>query len=386
MARILIVVPPLAGHINPEVAVAHELGRRGHEVAWAAHEQLVRERLPAQARIFALPVDAQLERVIASPPVRGAESIQFFFEDFYVPLVRSSLPAVEAAIAAFRPDIVLCDQQMLSGALAARRAGVHWLTMATTSASFLKASDKLDEWVAAQLADLQRECGFSTVHEHPDFSPHGVVVFSSEMLVGTKYPRVPAHYHFVGPACGHRAEQPEFPWEQLRDDVPKLFISLGTVNRDRDLRFYRVMMQALADLPLQVVMVAPEVIAAEAPDNFIVRTRVPQLELLPRMSAVLTHAGHNTVCEALSCGLPLIVAPIRDDQPFVARQVLDAGAGLFMRHGKVSAQVARDAVIALLADDTLRIAARRLAESFRALGGAAQVADLVETRCLENAA
>jgi MGT family glycosyltransferase len=386
MARVLIVVPPLSGHINPAVAVAHELVQRGHSVAWAAHSALVRERLPAGAQVYALPVDAKLEQVIVSPPVRGAESVEFFFEDFYVPMVRSSLPAVEAAISDFRPDVVLCDQQMLSGALAARRAGVYWLTLATTSASILKASDKLDEWVAGQLGDLQREFGLSPVLEHPDFSPYGVVVFSSEKLVGTKYPRVPAHYHFVGLACGHRAIVPDFPWELLRQDVPRLFISLGTVNRDRDLRFYRVMMEALRDLPLQVVMVAPEAIIEEAPANFIVQTRVPQLELLPHMNAVITHAGHNTVCEALSCGLPLIVAPIRDDQPFVARQVMDAGAGIFMRHGKVSVAVARKTVQELFADETLRENAVRLAQSFLPLGGAAQVADIIENRQVECAA
>lgn len=386
MARILFVVPPLAGHINPAVAVAHELAQRGHEIAWAAHAALVRERLPADARIYALPVDAELERVIVAPPVRGAESIEFFFEDFYVPMVRSSLPAVEAAVADFQPDVVLCDQQMLSGALAARRAGIYWLTLSTTSASFLKASDKLDEWVEGQLTALQQEAGFSAPVLHPDFSPFGVVVFSSEALVGNKYPRVPAHYHFVGPAYGHRADQPDFPWQQLRDDVPKILISLGTVSRDRDLRFYRVMMEALHDLPLQAVMVAPDIIAGEAPDNFIVRTRVPQIALLPHMNAVLTHAGHNTVCEALSCALPLIVAPIRDDQPFVARQVLDAGAGLFMRHGKVSPAVARATVLQLLADERLRTEATRLAASFHALGGAVQVADIIENRRVECAA
>lgn len=386
MARILIVVPPLSGHINPAVAVAHELVQRGHTVAWAAHSALVRERLPADAHVYALPVDARLEQVIVSPPVRGAESVEFFFEDFYVPMVRSSLPAVEAAISDFRPDVLLCDQQMLSGALAARRAGIYWLTLATTSASILKASDKLDEWVAGQLGELQRECGLSQVLEHPDFSPYGVVVFSSEKLVGTKYPRVPANYHFVGLACGHRAAVPDFPWELLRQEVPRLFISLGTVNRDRDLRFYRVMMEALRDLPLQVVMVAPEAVIDEAPANFIVQTRVPQLELLPHMSAVITHAGHNTVCEALSCGLPLIVAPIRDDQPFVARQVMDAGAGIFMRHGKVSVAVARQTVQQLFADETLRENAVKLALSFLPLGGAAQVADLVENRLVERAA
>jgi UDP:flavonoid glycosyltransferase YjiC (YdhE family) len=46
------------------------------------------------------------------------------------------------------------------------------------------------------------------------------------------------------------------------------------------------------------------------------------------MSAVVCHGGHNTVCEAFAHGVPLVVTPIRDDQPIIARQVADAGAGI----------------------------------------------------------
>ena len=52
------------------------------------------------------------------------------------------------------------------------------------------------------------------------------------------------------------------------------------------------------------------------------------LELLPELDAVLCHGGMGTVTEALAHGVPLVVAPIRADQPAVARQVTQAGAGL----------------------------------------------------------
>jgi UDP:flavonoid glycosyltransferase YjiC (YdhE family) len=84
------------------------------------------------------------------------------------------------------------------------------------------------------------------------------------------------------------------------------------------------------------------------------------------------------VCEALSFGLPLIVAPIRDDQPIVARQVIDAGAGLFMRYGKVTAATARAAVEELLREPGYRNGALRLRESFQRLGGASQAASILE--------
>jgi UDP:flavonoid glycosyltransferase YjiC (YdhE family) len=80
----------------------------------------------------------------------------------------------------------------------------------------------------------------------------------------------------------------------------------------------------------------------------------------------------------LSFGLPLIVAPIRDDQPIVARQVIDAGAGLFMRYGKVTVATARAAVEELLREPGYRHGALRLKESFQHLGGASQAASILE--------
>jgi UDP:flavonoid glycosyltransferase YjiC (YdhE family) len=106
---------------------------------------------------------------------------------------------------------------------------------------------------------------------------------------------------------------------------------------------------------------------------------VPQLELLDRVDGVICHAGHNTVCESLSRGLPLIVAPIRDDQPVIARQVIDAGAGLSMRHGKVSPAMARSTILNLFNTPALRENAQRLAQSFMAAPGAAGAATLIES-------
>jgi UDP:flavonoid glycosyltransferase YjiC (YdhE family) len=76
--------------------------------------------------------------------------------------------------------------------------------------------------------------------------------------------------------------------------------------------------------------------------------------------------------------LPLIVAPIRDDQPTVARQVIDAGAGMFMRYGKVTVATARATVEELLRESAYRDGALRLKESFQDLGGASQAANILE--------
>jgi MGT family glycosyltransferase len=105
---------------------------------------------------------------------------------------------------------------------------------------------------------------------------------------------------------------------------------------------------------------------------------VPQLDLLTHLDAVVSHAGHNTVCEALAHGVPLVVAPIRDDQPAIARQVTDAGAGVRVRFGRVSAAELRDAITTVLDDPSYRAAARRIQTSFTTAGGAPAAADYLE--------
>src|SRR5262249_40939291 len=211
----------------------------------------------------------------------------------------------------------------------------------------------------------------------PDLSPDLVVVFSTESFVGSPTP-LPSHYRFVGPSISDRPDATPFPWEELRADVPRVFVSLGTVSADRTDAFYATVAEALGAQPMQVVLAAPPEAVENAPSNFIVRARVPQLALLPRVNAVVSHGGHNTVCEALANGLPLVVTPIRDDQPIVADQVVAAGAGLRISFGRVQAAALGAAVVRVLGEPAFRAAALRVQASFAVAGGAPLAASLIE--------
>lgn len=379
MARVLMCMPPLIGHINPAQAVARELHERGHSIAWAIAGSIADEYIADGEYRFHLPLNFSTDIGKAAAQVRGLESVRFFFENFCLPLAEATLLSVEDVVDKFRPDLIFCDHQMLSGAIVARKRNIPWLTSATTSASIVKVSPIIEDWIERQLLRLQWKGGLRVPVRRPDLSPSGIVVFTSEQLLGNHHQRIDANCHFVGPAFSHRQKTADFPWQKLKSGQRKILISLGTISRDRDMRFYRVMMQALADMDIQVVMVAPAELADRAPSNFIVQEQVPQIELLEHLDAVICHAGHNTVCEALAFGLPLIVAPIRDDQPVIARQVIDAGAGLPLRFGKVTPAVAREKVQQLLEDHSFTENARRLCESFRGLGGAWRAANIVES-------
>jgi MGT family glycosyltransferase len=160
-----------------------------------------------------------------------------------------------------------------------------------------------------------------------------------------------------------------------------VLVSLGTVSAAMGQRFFTVAIEALSGQGLQAVFVVPDDVAATLPphgDNILVRRRVPQLALLRHVDAVVCHGGHNTVCEALALGLPLVVAPVRDDHPLVADQVVAAGAGLRVKFGRIRAQALADAVAAALDDPALRAGAARVKDSFDQAGGAPAAADSVE--------
>lgn len=381
MSRFLFVVPPLVGHMLPTVALSRELSDRGHQIAWAGHAKDIGPLLPSGIRLIPVAADFGGEVLAQRLGLRGAAAFRYLWAEFLIPLAAAMVPGVAAAVDEFVPDVLVVDQQAVAGALVARQRGLPWATSATTSAELidpLAATPKLGAWVRQCLADFQR--GF-VVSDPVDlrFSEHLVLAFTTAELVGSECD-FPDHYVFVGPAMGARTGGPEFPWTWLRPDRQHVLISLGTVNREIGQRFFATAVEAVTPLAdrLQAILVAPPDLADRPPDHVLVRRFVPQLDLLPSLHAVVSHAGHNTVCESLAHGVPLVVAPIRDDQPVVARQVVDAGAGIRVLFGRVGATELRNAITTVLDNPSYRAAARRVQESFATAGGATAAADHLE--------
>ncbi|HET6710150.1 glycosyltransferase [Amycolatopsis sp.] len=406
MARFLFVVPPLVGHVNPAVGVAAELTARGHEVAWAGHDELLWQLAGPEALVFSCAVPRDLP--VRPAELKGPAALRFLWQDFLVPLADAMAPGVAAALAAFEPHVVVADQQALAGGVLAEAAGLPWVTSATTSAELvdpLAGMPKVGEWVASLLDGLRARIAGGRGVADPRFSPHGVLAFTTRELLGAA--TLPPSVRLVGPALGARPATADFPWEWLdplrhpglrpgpgapppgtpeKQLWPTVLVSLGTANTSAGAGFLTATAEAFASLPARAVIADPGGVLGDVPPNVLVRPQVPQLPLLPRVDAVLCHAGHNTVCEALWHGLPLVVAPIRDDQPIVAAQVVAAGAGVRLRFGRADAPRIATAVEEVLTEPSYRRAAETVAASFHAAGGSAAAAGHLEQLALESLA
>jgi MGT family glycosyltransferase len=187
--------------------------------------------------------------------------------------------------------------------------------------------------------------------------------------------------HYVGSLLDAERPAVAFPYERLDATRPLVYVSLGTLQNQRP-EIYRAVLDALDQLPVQgVISLGRWRGGGEPPvrsERHLVVDYAPQQALIARAAVVVTHAGMNTTIEALSAGVPMVLVPITNDQPAVAKRVELLGAGLRVPLAKLDAARLRTAIATVLDDPAYRAAARSQRDSIKAAGGVGRAADLIE--------
>ena len=141
----------------------------------------------------------------------------------------------------------------------------------------------------------------------------------------------PKQFYYAGPFHDGKG-RPDFPfpWDQLTGE-PIVYASMGTVQNGNPDLFSTIAAAVSKHQGLQLVLAIGNILRPEqigsVPNNAIVVNNAPQLELLKKASVCITHAGFNTVLEALTQGVPQIAIPVTNDQPGVAARIADKKTG-----------------------------------------------------------
>jgi MGT family glycosyltransferase len=146
------------------------------------------------------------------------------------------------------------------------------------------------------------------------------------------------NYAFVGPLITERNTEIDIPLHKLKNNKV-IYISMRSILSRSDL--YKDYIEAFEDTSWQVVLNIGQVPVEQLgplPSNFIVRSFVPQLEVLKYTDVFITHGGMNSVMESLWYQVPQIVIPQSPEQSIIAAQIKYLGLDEVLEEGQLNAQ------------------------------------------------
>lgn len=391
MAKILFFNVPTSGHIYATYPVVKELTRRGHEVVYYLTEAY---RKPIEAAGATFKPYAQIQDdyfeshdLDGSNPVKSAVVL--------INTCREILPELLAITRAEQPDIILHDSMCPWGWLVAKKLGIPHVSsmslLALTPALLIKSGvftamlPKMVMGIPLLLkfqrlaAEIKREHGVKP----PSFADFLNTMGTLTVNYSSRYfqpdgDSFPETLKFVGPQIDLRSDGgSDFLFDWL-DGRPMVYVSLGTVI-NQNITFFREAVTAFGGSPYQVVMSIGKkndpALLGEIPDNILVRSFVPQLDVLKKASAFVTHAGMNSVQEGLYFDVPLMLVPQQVEQRLVAGRVKTLGAGLMSKSPTVPAAELRSAVDRLISEPSFKQNAAKIGLSLREAGGTPRAAD-----------
>ena len=376
--KILFTATPLIGHVYPMLPLMHAARDAGHEVVMATGAEMiddVRRRGfttwtvgPSFGQAATDLIQANRDSGVSPGESMAQDAIHLFAQ----PSVLRALDLIPRA-AAWEPDLVVSEITEFAGREAALATGALPIThgFGTHVPRTHEFAALIFAHVSAGLGMPNRQSVFET-SPYLDPCPPGL---QSDELAGLDVRPIRPSAGLVVP--GDRLPQ-QF---QALPDRPIVYVTLGTVVNDPDLACS--VLDAIEDLPVSIALttgpgVDPAVLGPR-PANVAVAEFVPQALLLPYVSAVVSHTGSGTMLGALASGLPQVCLPRGADQFANADRIRAAGAGVRLLPEEVSPESLRQAVRAVLYDDTYAQSAKALQAEIAAMPDATQVlADLVE--------
>ena len=366
--RLLVVTPDFLSHASPMLTIADAWQKRGHRVIVAtgpAMAPLVRKSgMEYTELIMSRGSNAG---VLCTREARDAEARSL--EAFFAATRKGMVPALQYQaeqratdllwrpeqvarrlvniVADSKPSAVLIDHLAFSASIGLRALGLPYGDVVLGHPTALPVGDELygvpSAWPPAigpdaiDMAALRATAkgvadAFTTAYNetllrlNPNaqtvedaFEAHGELVlyhYPGELHGPIRSARLPRHA-FIGSAVRAEAADPQtMAWLDKADQRPIVVVSLGTFLSAR----IDVLAKVAAALRKVDVRVAMAIGAndpselGEIPNDWLVRATLPQVTLLERASVLVTHAGNNSVTEALTYGVPMLALPLSTDQ------------------------------------------------------------------------
>ncbi|GEM_PF-3003352 len=377
-------------HVSRLLEIAKVLRSRGHEVLFAGYGKYLQIATWDGFETQELPY-ITVEQVVEA--VRS----QRLWELYQREQLHEFLQAELALYEQYQPDLLLIDNRP-TARTSGERAGLKCLAVANVHMSrykkipFFSLADVLpgnglpgmgfvdrlgnaaecfvyDKLVMRALNAIRKEWQLPALHsyEHEE----GDITLFPDIPEFNPVRELPAHAQYIGPLTWHNSLPEPSCLAQLRDDQPRVYMSLGSEGLD-DLVAH---LGELAKQGIQVIVATGAAgleKTAEVPEGVFLEEYVNTDKLLPHCDLVCCHGGNGTLYQALSFGVPVVVVATHQEQAYGGKQIQRLGLGQTMmlkavkKHGfgRVTAAVSE-----VLADADYRTRARQFAEHLQGYNG-----------------
>ncbi len=372
---------PAHGHVNPTLPLVRELVKSGDTIICynSAEFQQKIENTGAEFRQY--PEKKEYKNFQPENPFLLADLLWKAAEDMF--------PFILSEIDKENPQYIIHDSICPWGWAAAKSAKLPAVCSTTTFAfnRDVVKSVSASRWnilknfweggttlpgMLRRIRRLQRKYGFPQrrLIQNIVNESHLNLVYTSREFQPASHTFAES-YHFIGPSVPESQSAGDFPVEKL-DNKPLIYISLGTLRNNR-MDFYLNCIEAFRSFTGTIVLsVGKQVDLAafdSAPENFIIQSHVPQIEILKRAQLFITHGGMNSVNEGLFFGVPLLIFPQTDEQGMVAKRVQNLGAGLVLKEKDIDPETLMLKARTVLEQPSFRESAEVQMKYLRCSGG-----------------
>ncbi len=406
------------GDINPLVALALELKRRGHVPVMALPEVYRPKIVPLGLIFHSVRPDIDPTNSILVEMVYDVRhGTEHGLRDFLFPALRQTYDdLLAAATLPDRADLLLLGELNYAGPLVAEVTGIKWASYVLAPLSFFSAfdppvlppypklarADKLAGFgrVIRRLArfttrkwpepihDLRRDLGLDR-GANPLFdakhSPHLVLAMFSKAF-GVEQKDWPPNTLITGfcfyDSDAGNAALPAHLGEFVSAGAPPVVFTLGSAAVLAAGDFYEVSAKAAMSIGIRAVLLIgtdPRNRLQQAlPESICVAEYAPYSALFSRASMVVHQGGVGTTAQCLRAGKPMLIMPYSHDQPDNARRMLRLKVSKTIQKSSYTPGRVARGLRSILDDPTYADRAKTLAEQLAHEDGVKNACDALE--------
>jgi MGT family glycosyltransferase len=420
LSHILVCVVPLPGHVNPMLAAAQHLSSVGHNITVLTTD-VFRDRVIAAGLDFE-PLtgiaDFDYRRLDDFFPdtrnLRGMDLTIHYFKHIFGDTIPDQDRCIRHIMAKRPVDLILVDVPYLGAfplLLGPKNnrppiVGCGTIPLLMTSGDFgrrfLRPDTTLEGLLQNEEANRQFAAAFQSATDHINAvlarcgaPPMPRLVFDCMCVLpdlflqctgeSFEFPRsdMPDTIRFVGPVLPKPSvnfKEPDW-WSDLDAGRAVVLVTQGTIANFDFNQLTQPTLLALADEDVLVIAATGRPFAElmVVPSNARVESFVPFDRLLPKVDILVTNGGYGAVHQALSLGVPIVIAGETEDKALISARVDWTGAGISLGTQDPSKEQIGSAIRRVLADSRYRERAQAIQQSFNEYSALDAIVQVVES-------